>query len=91
MIKNILKRREESDTYLIPVCKHRRSRQIKTKMDETGAFSKHCGFLQLMKTTDLAESSSFIHFHRGLSSPAMCTDMSQVGIFFNNTLYNFLK
>ena len=47
MIKNILKRREESNTCLTNVCRHRRSRQITMKMDETGAFSQHCGFHQL--------------------------------------------
>ena len=35
--------------------------------------------LQLMKTTVLAESSSFILFHCDLSAPAMSTNMSQVG------------
>ena len=33
-----------------------------------------------MKATVLAESSSFIHFHRDLSAPAMTTDMSQIGV-----------
>ena len=40
MIKNILKGREESKTYLTYVCRHRKSRQIIMKMDETGAFSQ---------------------------------------------------
>ena len=34
MIKNILKLRKESDTYLTRVCKHRWSRQITIKEDE---------------------------------------------------------
>ena len=63
MIKSILKRREESDTYLTHVCTHCWSR-----------------LLQLMKATALAESSSYIHFHRDLSAPVMSTDMSQVGV-----------
>ena len=58
--KNLLKRREESDTYLTHVCRHCRSRQITIKMDETGAFVSCRGRLQLMKATVLAESSSFI-------------------------------
>ena len=33
-----------------------------------------------MKATVLAESSSFINFHRNLSAPAMSTDISQVGV-----------
>ena len=33
-----------------------------------------------MKATVLAESSSFIHFHRDLYAPAMSIDMSQVGV-----------
>ena len=51
------------------------------KIDETGAFSQHCGFpLQLMKVTVLAESYSFINFHHDLSAPVMSTDISQVGV-----------
>ena len=38
MIKNILKWREESDTYLTHVCRHRRSRQISMKVNELGSF-----------------------------------------------------
>jgi len=48
--KNILKRREESDIYLTHVSGHCGSRQIMMKIDETGAFSQHCGFHQLMST-----------------------------------------
>ena len=36
--------------------------------------------LQLMKATVLAETASFIRFHRDLSAPAMPTQMNQVGI-----------
>jgi hypothetical protein len=39
MIKNILKRREESDTYLTHVCRHRWSGPIRMKVDVLGAFS----------------------------------------------------
>ena len=35
---------------------------------------------ELMKATVLAESSTYIHFHRDLSAPAISTDMSQVGV-----------
>ena len=34
MIKNIFKRRKESDTYLTTVCRHRWSRQITKKVDK---------------------------------------------------------
>ena len=74
MINNILSRREESNTYLTHVCRHRRSRHH----DENGAFSQHLS-LQLIKVTVLAESSGFIRLHCGLSALAMSTDMSQVG------------
>jgi hypothetical protein len=33
-----------------------------------------------MKATVLAESSYFINFHQALSTPAMFTDVSQVGV-----------
>ena len=39
MIKDILKRREESDTYLTHVCRHRWSRKISMKVDGVEAFS----------------------------------------------------
>jgi hypothetical protein len=81
MIK-MLKSREECDTYLTHVCRHRCSRQITMKVDVLGAFSQHCGFnlpLQLMRATLLAESSYyFINIHHPLSAPAMSTDVSQV-------------
>jgi hypothetical protein len=41
MIKNILKRREESDTYLTHLCGHCWSRKSLMKIDEIGAFSQH--------------------------------------------------
>ena len=48
MIRNILKWREESDTYLPRVCRHHWSRNSPMKIEEiTGAFSQHCGFHQL--------------------------------------------
>ena len=56
MIKNMLTRMEESDTYLGTVSRHRWNRQITMKVDGLGAFSQHCGFHQLMKATVLAES-----------------------------------
>jgi hypothetical protein len=34
LIKNLLKRRKESDTYLTTVCRHRWSRQITMKVDK---------------------------------------------------------
>ena len=42
IIKNILKRREESNTYLTHVCRHRQSRQITMKMDESSSFIVIC-------------------------------------------------
>ena len=47
MIKNILKRRKEIDTYLTHVCRQRWSRKILVKINEMGAFRQHCGFHQL--------------------------------------------
>ena len=49
------------------------------KTDEIGAFSQHCGFLQLMKATVLVDCSYF-NFLPALSVPAMSTDVSQVGV-----------
>ena len=85
MVKNILKRREESNTYLTNICRHRWRKRSSKKIDEVGAFSQHCGFhqlllSQLMKATVLAEASYFIHFHRALSPPVMSTDVSQVSL-----------
>ena len=37
MIKHILKRKEESDTYLTHDCRYRWSRQITIKVDELGS------------------------------------------------------
>jgi hypothetical protein len=42
-----------------------------------------CGtpvLLQLMKTTVLAEIFIYFIFHRVLSTPGICTDVSQVGV-----------
>jgi len=47
MIRNILKWREESNTYLTHVCRHCWKRKISMKVDRIGAFSQHCGFHQL--------------------------------------------
>ena len=70
MIKNILTRRKESDTYLATVGRHRWSRQIAITFP-----------LQLMKATVLAENyPHFMYFHRDLPTPAMSTDSSQVGV-----------
>ena len=64
MIKNMLTRRRENNTYLAIVSRHRWSRQITMKIDEmqlsvsTVAFINFRGSLslQLMKATVLAES-----------------------------------
>jgi len=47
MIKIILKRRKECDTYLTHICRHCWSRKGPVKIDEIGAFDQHCGFHQL--------------------------------------------
>ena len=54
MIKNILKRKEESDSYLTHVCRHNRSRQIMIKMDETGAFF-HRDLSAPVMSTDMSQ------------------------------------
>ena len=72
MIKNRLKWKKESDTYLTHICRHRWSREIMMKDDEN--------IRKLMKARVLAESSVFILFHHDLSAPAISTDMSQVGV-----------
>ena len=68
MIKNMLKRRKESDTCLTTDSRHRRSPQIAMKVD------KVCNFqAALLKTTH------FIHFHRYLRTLTISTVSSQVG------------
>ena len=52
MIKNILNRREENDTYLTHLCRHCWSRKSLVKIDEIGVFSQHCGFHQTDATPD---------------------------------------
>ena len=47
VIKIMLKRRKESDTYLAAGRGHRRSTKIAMKIDKIGVFSQHCGFHQL--------------------------------------------
>ena len=84
MIKNILTRRKESDTYLATVSRHRWSRQITMKVD------KMCSFQPALWPSSAEEEASlpqcwlkathFIYFHRNLPTPAMSTDSSQVGI-----------
>ena len=39
MIENILKRRQESDSYLTHVSRHRWSRKSQVKIDEIGGFN----------------------------------------------------
>ena len=81
MIINILKWREEIDTYLTRVCKHSWSRKSPVKIEEITSFSQHCRFHQLMKATVLTENSYYcFYFHRTLFAPAMTTDASQVSI-----------
>ena len=49
MIKNLLTRRKESDTYLDTVSRYHWSRQITMKIDKIVVFSQHCGFHQLKR------------------------------------------
>ena len=45
MIKKLLKRREESDTFLNHVCRHDWSRKSPVNIDEIGAFSHIVAFI----------------------------------------------
>ena len=79
-------RRNESDTYLTHVCRHRQSRQITMKMElsaSTVAFISCRGRQKLQYWLKAPVPSIFIV----MSAPAMSTDMSQVGVtlfpFFN--------
>ena len=56
MIKNMLKRRKESDTYLGTDSRHCRSPQIAMKVDKKCSFQPAQQPLQLMKATVPAES-----------------------------------
>ena len=78
MIKIVLKRRKESDTYLSADRRHRRSTQIAMKVDKCVAFSRHCG-LQSSSSADEGRST-LIHFHRDLRTPAMSSVSSHVGV-----------
>ena len=57
--RDILKWREESDTYLTHVCRHRWSRKILMKLDRIGTFNQHCGFHQLYNQIGVALSPLF--------------------------------
>ena len=86
MIKNMLKWRKESDTYLTRVCKHCWSRQITMKIDKFPELSSRQITMKIDKFPELSSSSAgwklqkFIYFHCDLSSPVMSTDMSWVGV-----------
>ena len=75
IVKNILKRKEESDTYLTHVCRHHWSRKSSMKYMEqelsayTMAFISCRSRLQLIKATVQAES----YFHRLISSSSFCS------------------
>ena len=55
-IKNILKRREECDTYLTHVCRHRWSRKILMKIYELGASANIVAFIGYRYTSIADES-----------------------------------
>ena len=67
ILKNMLTRRKESDTYLATVSRHCWSRQITMKI----ADESHSAGWKLQQ---------FIYYHRDLPTPAMSTDSSQVGV-----------
>jgi hypothetical protein len=89
----MLKRREESDTYLTHICRHYSSRESPEKKityeelsENTVAFIRYrlrCSlYLQPMKATVLAESSSYFFFFLlwAISATTMSTDVSRVGV-----------
>ena len=65
--------KEESDSYVTQVCRHRWGRQITMKVDT---------FPELSASTVAFINcrSLLIYFHRDLSAAAISTDMSQVGV-----------
>ena len=66
----MLKRRKESNTYLATIRRHRWSRQITMKIDK---------ILELSAST-VAENSNILSIFIVMSTPAMSTDSSQVGV-----------
>ena len=70
LIKYILKRREDSETYLTHICRHRWSRKSSMKIGGIGL-----PLLKLRKATALAESPHSIYFHQALSAPVMSTNI----------------
>ena len=70
MIKIMLKRRKESDTYLAADRRHCRSMQIAMKVDKVRRFLKAV----------VLKSTHFIYFHSDLHTPAMSSVSSQVGV-----------
>ena len=84
MIKNMLKRRKESDTYLATNSRHHRSPQIAMKVD------KVCNFQPALQPS-LAEEGD--DFHCNLWTPAMSNVSSQVGVAlfpsFSQIFYHF--
>ena len=72
--KNILIRRKESDTYLATVRRHCWSLQVAMKE------YKICSFQPALWPSSAEESLPFIYLHSDLSTPAMSTDSSQVGV-----------
>ena len=71
MIKNMLPRRKESDTYLANVSTDHWSQQIAMKVE------KMCSFQPTLWPSSAEEED---YFHRDLRTPAMPTDSSQVGV-----------
>ena len=90
VIKNILTRRKESDTYLSTVSRHRlESADNDENRSNVVAFSQHCDLHQLKKmsssSADEGHSAGWkllhlIYFHHYLQTPVISTDSSQVGV-----------
>ena len=81
MIKIMLKRRKESDTYVAADRRHRRSTQIAMKVDKVCSFQPA---LQPSSSADEGRSADWklhlvIIFHCHLYTPAMSTVSNQVG------------
>ena len=81
MIKNILIRRKESDTYLATVSRHRWSSWITMKKDEPSSTEEEGS----SSSADEGHSAGwklqyFIFFHYNPRTTMMSTDSSQVGV-----------
>ena len=81
-IKNMLKRRKESDTYLTTDSRHRQSPQIAMKVNKVFSFQPALqpSSTEWWRPQCRLKPTHFIHFHRDLQTPAMSTVSSRVGV-----------